>query len=414
MGNKKNFLKVVLLLFVVFFGLSQIKNNFEKKHINNNKIGQNISIENIDVSFLTKNEALEKLKKEVYPKNIVLTYENNKFTITPEDIDLKYNLESVVNKAYKYNKTNNFFKNVEIYFSLKNKPKNFNVSLSYDEAKLSSKIEEISNSINIDSVDATIFIDDYGGITKTSSKQGLELDVVSLKEDIYALIKQKENKEIPLNVEVLEPKISTADVESINALLAEYTTSFSPHNENRVTNISLSAQKTSNVLLMPGEEFSYNDLTGKRIASNGYKDAPVIINGKLEQDVGGGVCQVSSTLFNSVMYSGLEVTSRRSHSLKSSYVPLGQDAMVTDGGSDFRFKNPYNHPVYIKNVVSNGHITSRIYGNVEDKKRINIKVERFKENELDTTKTYVEYLDENGNVVETKYIGKSVYKEPKS
>lgn len=414
MGNKKNFLKVVLLLFVVFFGLSQIKNNFEKKHINNNKIGQNISIENIDVSFLTKNEALEKLKKEVYPKNIVLTYENNKFTITPEDIDLKYNLESVVNKAYKYNKTNNFFKNVEIYFSLKNKPKNFNVSLSYDEAKLSSKIEEISNSINIDSVDATIFIDDYGGITKTSSKQGLELDVVSLKEDIYALIKQKENKEIPLNVEVLEPKISTTDVESINALLAEYTTSFSPHNENRVTNISLSAQKTSNVLLMPGEEFSYNDLTGKRIASNGYKDAPVIINGKLEQDVGGGVCQVSSTLFNSVMYSGLEVTSRRSHSLKSSYVPLGQDAMVTDGGSDFRFKNPYSHPVYIKNVVSNGHITSRIYGNVEDKKRINIKVERFKENELDTTKTYVEYLDENGNVVETKYIGKSVYKEPKS
>lgn len=414
MGNKKNFLKVVLLLFVVFFGLSQIKNNFEKKHINNNKIGQNISIENIDVSFLTKNEALEKLKKEVYPKNIVLTYENNKFTVTPEDIDLKYNLESVVNKAYKYNKTSNFFKNVEIYFSLKNKPKNFNVSLSYDEAKLSSKIEEISNSINIDSVDATIFIDDYGGITKTSSKQGLELDVVSLKEDIYALIKQKENKEIPLNVEVLEPKISTTDVESINALLAEYTTSFSPHNENRVTNISLSAQKTSNVLLMPGEEFSYNDLTGKRIASNGYKDAPVIINGKLEQDVGGGVCQVSSTLFNSVMYSGLEVTSRRSHSLKSSYVPLGQDAMVTDGGSDFRFKNPYSHPVYIKNVVSNGHITSRIYGNVEDKKRINIKVERFKENELDTTKTYVEYLDENGNVVETKYIGKSVYKEPKS
>ena len=123
---------------------------------------------------------------------------------------------------------------------------------------------------------------------------------------------------------------------------------------------------------MPGEVFSYNTQTGKRTKANGYKDAPVIVNGKLENDVGGGVCQVSSTIFNSALYSGLDITSRQNHSLKSSYVSIGRDAMVSDGGSDLRFKNPYSHPIYIKNVVSDGVITSRIYGNVSDKKNITI------------------------------------------
>ena len=413
MSKKSIFIRSILFI-VIFIGVFAYGiNYFNKNYIYNNKIGENISIENIDISSLTKEEALKKLQEEIKLNDINLVYNDTKYKISPSDIDLNYNLENLVNKAYNYNKKNEYFKNLEIFFELKKTPKNFNIVPSYDEAKLSNQIEKISNSINIKPVDATILIDDNGGITKTPSKEGIELDIVKAKEDIYSVIKSKNHTDIKLNIEVVKPEVSTADVESINSLLAEYTTSFSPNNTNRVTNIYLSAQKTSDVLLMPGEEFSYNDLTGKRIASNGYKDAPVIINGKLEQDVGGGVCQVSSTLFNSVMYSGLDITWRRNHSLKSSYVPIGQDAMVTDGGSDFRFKNPYNHPIYIKNVLSNGTITSRIYGNNQDMKKINIRVEKFKENGLDAAKTYVEYLDGYGNIVETKYIGKSVYKNPK-
>lgn len=224
------------------------------------------------------------------------------------------------------------------------------------------------------------------------------------KESIYDAIKNKDYKAIDLKVNIKQPKISTEAAKSVNTLLAEFSTKFSTNDSNRVTNIVLSAKATSDVLLMPGEEFSYNNLTGKRTKSNGYKDAPVIINGKLEQDVGGGVCQVSSTLFNSVLYSGLDVTSRRNHSLKSSYVSIGRDAMVSDGGSDFRFKNPYSHPVYIKNTVSNGVITSKIYGNASDKKNISIKVEPYTTGGLDAAKTYIENRDSNGNVIRTQYI----------
>ena len=111
-----------------------------------------------------------------------------------------------------------------------------------------------------------------------------------------------------------------------------------------------------------------------------------------------------------VLYSGLDVTSRRNHSLKSSYVSIGRDAMVSDGGSDFRFKNPYSHPVYIKNTVSNGVTTSKIYGNASDKKNISIKVEPYTTGGLDAAKTYIEYRDSNGNVIRTQYISNSVYK----
>ncbi len=127
--------------------------------------------------------------------------------------------------------------------------------------------------------------------------------------------------------------------------------------------------------------------------------------------VGGGVCQVSTTLYNSVLISGLQLTSITNHSLLSSYVPIGRDATVSDGGTDFRFKNPYSHPVYIKNVVGNGTVTSRIYGNESDKKNIDIKVDTFKEDGLDAAKTYRLYKDSNGNVIKEEYIDKSVYKK---
>ena len=201
---------------------------------------------------------------------------------------------------------------------------------------------------------AKVYISSSGKISISNATVGKELDIASTKESIYEAIENKNYKIIDLKVNTKEPKISTEDAKSVNTLLSEFSTKFSTSDSNRVANIALSAKSTSDVLLMPGEEFSYNNLTGKRTKANGYKEAPVIINGKLEQDVGGGVCQVSSTLFNSVLYSGLDVTSRRNHSLKSSYVSIGRDAMVSDGGSDFRFKNPYSHPVYIKNIVSNG------------------------------------------------------------
>lgn len=404
----KKYKIVGLVAIICVLGVSI--NYFNKKYIYTNVIAKNIFIEGIDVSNLTKEEAINYVNENVILGELQLNYNGETNVISPDEIDLKYNTIEVVDEAYHYTKTDSYFENVKRFFDLNKNSKNLEIKYLYNENKLSEKIQNISDSINVDMKNAKVYISDSGNISVSSATIGKELDIASTKESIYDAIKNKDYKSIDLKVNIKEPKISTEAVKSVNTLLAEFSTKFSTKDSNRVTNVVLSAKATSDVLLMPGEEFSYNNLTGKRTASNGYKDAPVIINGKLEQDVGGGVCQVSSTLFNSVLYSGLDVTSRRNHSLKSSYVSIGRDAMVSDGGSDFRFKNPYSHPVYIKNTVSNGVITSKIYGNISDKKNISIKVDPYTTGGLDAAKTYIEYKDSNGKVIRTQYISNSVYK----
>lgn len=404
----KKYKIVGLVVIICVLGVSI--NYFNKKYIYTNVIAKNIFIEGIDVSNLTKEEAINYVNENVILGELQLNYNGETNVISPDEIDLKYNTSEVVDEAYNYTKTDSYFENVKRFFDLNKNSKNLEIKSLYNENKLSEKIQNISDSINVDMKNAKVYISDSGNISVSSATIGKELDIASTKESIYDAIKNKDYKSIDLKVNIKEPKISTEAVKSVNTLLAEFSTKFSTKDSNRVTNVVLSAKATSDVLLMPGEEFSYNNLTGKRTTSNGYKDAPVIINGKLEQDVGGGVCQVSSTLFNSVLYSGLDVTSRRNHSLKSSYVSIGRDAMVSDGGSDFRFKNPYSHPVYIKNTVSNGVITSKIYGNTSDKKNISIKVEPYTTEGLDAAKTYIEYKDSNGKVIRTQYISNSVYK----
>lgn len=386
-------------------------NKFNKKYIYTNEIANNIFIEDVEVSNMSKEEALEAVKSKYTPQNINLNYDGEKYTISPSDIDLRYDVEEIVDYAYNYTKGESYFNNVKTVLDLKKKSMDFSLKSEYNEEKLNDAIKNISESINVDMVNAKVRISDGGSISVSPSTTGKEMDVENSKEAVRKSIEDKVYENLEIKVNINEPKVTTSAAKAVNTLLAEYTTKFSASNPGRNHNIMLSAKKSSDVLLMPGEEFSYNTLTGMRTAANGYKDAPVIVNNKLVDALGGGVCQTSSTIFNPVLTSGLQITYRTNHSVASNYVPLGQDAMVNDAGTDFKFKNPYNYPVYVKNIVTSNSITSRIYGNASNKQNITVRVDNFKENGLDASKTYREYRDASGKVLRTEYIGKSVYKK---
>lgn len=169
----------------------------------------------------------------------------------------------------------------------------------------------------------------------------------------------------PIQVPVIyqEPKMKTAQVKRLKAKrLASYTTRFNPRNYNRSHNIYLSARAIDHYILFPGEIFSFNRVVGKRTVQRGYKPAPVIVKGEYSEGVGGGICQTSSTLFNSVDFAGLEIVERVSHSKRVTYVPKKRDATVSWYGPDFRFKNQLNEPIVIVANVWNGSITVSIYG----------------------------------------------------
>ena len=374
------------------------------------KIHKNITIENISVGKLTKEEAVNMLKKTYPLDNFNINYNNESWTIKPEDIELNFHIEERVDEALNYTRSKSIWNNIKRKGKLNiNKPYNIKIKATYNEVKLSKQLEKIYEKVNVEAVDATFYVEPSGEIKRSESKEGRDVDISKLKDDIYNMINKKKIKDINLPVLTLYPKTSTKQVKSINSILGQFSTSFND-STSRGSNIHVAGESTSDVLLMPGETFSYNKKTGARNWVNGYQSAPIIVGGKVVNGEGGGVCQVSTTIYNAALLSGLTIDEVHNHSLPSRYAPRGRDATVSYGYTDLKFTNPYTHPVYIKNIVGNGTITSKIYGCNLDRERIVIRMEEEYLKDKITVKTYRLYLDEENNVMRRELVNTSIYK----
>lgn len=400
--NKFIYLIITIVIGFTFLGLESKESN--------KKIDRNITIENINVGNLTTKEAIKKLEG-IYPlDNFNITYNNEKWIIKAEDIDINYHIEERVKEAFDYTRSSSMVKNIKRRGGLYlNKSHNIKLKATYNEPKLSEQLKVICDSININAVDSIFHVEPGGGIKITKSKEGKQVDLSRLKEDIYDMINKKKIENINLPVLTLYPRASTEQVKSINSILGEFSTSFND-STSRGSNIHVAGESTSDVLLMPGETFSYNKKTGARNWVNGYKSAPIIVGGRVVNGEGGGVCQVSTTIYNAALLSGLTIDEVHNHSLPSRYAPKGRDATVSYGYTDLKFSNPYTHPIYIKNIVGNGAITSKIYGCDLDKERISIKmIEEHKKNKI-TVQTYRLYLNEENDIIRKELINTSIYK----
>lgn len=197
------------------------------------------------------------------------------------------------------------------------------------------------------------------------SSTGIDFNI-SIDEAKALINTSSESYTIPLKT--LYPNISTNDIgmEAFPDLLASFSTSYASSNSNRSTNIALAASKIDGTVLMPGEEFSFNNVVGKRTAQAGFKTATVYSNGQVTTDVGGGICQVSSTLYNAVLRANLDITYRTNHTFTVGYVPIGLDATVSWGSPDFKFKNSRSYPIKISATTSNKKLYIKIYGLKEE------------------------------------------------
>lgn len=192
-----------------------------------------------------------------------------------------------------------------------------------------------------------------------------EIATYSLKtEDIDDVLLQALAVGTPQELPLIETdkKVPDDQLNRIVGVLSEFTTKFSEGNAPRSSNIRLAASKIHGMVLAPGEVFSFNDTVGRRTPQAGFKVAGVFKNGKADFDVGGGICQVSTTLYNAALLGDIKIASRRCHSQPVPYVPLGRDATVDYGNVDFKIENNYDFPIAINASVSNGSITFRILG----------------------------------------------------
>jgi vancomycin resistance protein YoaR len=192
------------------------------------------------------------------------------------------------------------------------------------------------------------------------------------------LKKLKENIPLHLKIELplteVKPAVTSLSLKNqgISRKISQFTTNILTSAAGRIHNISYSAQTMQDQLLAPGEIFDYSQIIRQTEKTYGYQEAPVIYNGKLVPGIGGGICQVSSTLYNAVLRAGLQIIERRNHSLPVSYVPLGQDATYATGYINFRFRNSSDHYILIRSYVEGDALTIKLFGSIPQEKTFEI------------------------------------------
>lgn len=199
----------------------------------------------------------------------------------------------------------------------------------------------------------------------TKIKPQFESAALSLQEDqvvdaIEAVYGQSKIVELPLKIG--DKRISNRALERINVVMASFSTKFNSRQISRSSNIKLASETINGLVLLPGESFSFNDSLGKRTTGKGYKVAGVYVSGRHDFDVGGGICQVSTTLYNASIKAMLDINIRSPHSLPVPYVPLGQDAAVSFPAPNLKFTNPYDFPIAIASQYSRGQLKFFILG----------------------------------------------------
>jgi len=321
----------------------------------------------VDVSLLTRKEAASKIKQapiESFIKTVVFQNSRESFTFAPQELGIYVSPEETVNAAFDKTHDDNYLRGLkrrlekEIFL--------FPAKFSADEELARDVVSELAQKINSPTKDAGIvFYEETGGYTITPDSPARMLKVA----ETLAAAKRKlyESKSVlPLIIDYYdEPRITEKELRAFPPVhrLSAFTTYYGKHDSpNRIHNIKLIASWINNTLLLPDGVFSLTDKIGDFTAERGFKEAYVILQGELVPQLGGGTCQIGTTLFNAVAIADLEILSRRNHSFYFNIYPLGRDATVYPGQVDFKFKNNTKHPILVKAIASNKKLSFRIYG----------------------------------------------------
>lgn len=237
------------------------------------------------------------------------------------------------------------------------------------------------------------------------SQEGISIDTDRAVE-IYN--QTAEGADAVIELIVTKPEISTEDMKAnlFTTAIGNYSTN-GGGTSNRRSNISLAVKAIDNKVLLPGETFSYNDTLGKRTTEKGYKEAGAYSDGSVVQEVGGGICQVSSTLFAAVLETNLEIVQRRNHSMTVSYMPMGLDATVSWGGPDLKFKNNRKYPIKISASYNGGKIYVEILGANETDTTTKVSTKATGDMSVDT---YRSIYDASGALISEEKVCSSKYR----
>lgn len=228
----------------------------------------------------------------------------------------------------------------------------------FDERRVANLMDELRKRVQREPVNAKV--DENGNILPEVS--GIKLNKQAFYEQLSSHVYSNNPNPLEIPIKTVHPKVDSELLSHIKTdMIGFYITYFNSHNKQRSSNITLAAEAINNTVVFPGDLFSFNKTVGMRTTAKGYLPAPIIVKGELSEGIGGGICQVSSTLFNAVDGSGLKIIERYSHSKRVRYVPSGRDATVSWYGPDFIFQNNYNQPILIRAHARSGKLIIRVF-----------------------------------------------------
>ena len=492
-GNTRNFIKkfkttnifidLMLIVIAVFLICLVAVYVFYSKIEKSETIQYGVFIKGIDVSGLTKEQAIEKVGKnleDALNDHLELSYKNNVYYLEIEQIEAKFDVNASVDLAMKIAKTGTFKSNMSEYINVALGNINIDPILTYNEEELIRYISNVEMYLPDQLQQADYYLDDDNlvvingvngaGIEYDKLKELIlsniqdisftnklidiptyvqypdPIDIDSIHDDIYTEMENayfttepyavfpdvtgvdfdaKELKEMiekdgkaekyEIALDYTYPDVTVDDLgrEAFPDLLASFSTKYVQSNTDRTVNLRLAASKINGKVVMPGDIFSYNRVVGKRTTAAGYRNAAIYQNGDVVDGLGGGICQISSTLYNAAIAADMEIEMRRNHMFVPSYADAGKDATVVWGSQDFQFKNRRNYPVKIEAYVSDGIANVKFYGlrTDDDYDKIYIVTETIKNSGNSLVVDSYRVFEKDGRIIKKTKLYRDTYKK---
>ncbi|MFZ5626399.1 MAG: VanW family protein [Bacillota bacterium] len=338
-----------------------------QKVLGNDTIVEGVYFGTINLGGKSRQEAARLLATEENKEQerlVTLRLEDRSWQFSKKELGYDWDLQAMLDWAWAQGRGGWPWEEWQARRRLQEQPAEVPLKEKVDLTLARKQLETVAEAVYVKPVDWELTVNAADQVVYIPGKQGSKLDMEAALRQLEPALLERQAKPIQLARVPVEPAVNreTLDNMRIKAIISQFSTTFDPKNVDRAYNVMVAANAVNGVLLAPGQVFSFNKIVGPRSKEAGYRDAPVIINNELVPGVGGGVCQVSTTLYNSVLLAGLEIVERTNHSIPVKYVPVGRDATVTYGGLDFKFRNNRNHWLYLKSQIAGNRLIFKVFG----------------------------------------------------
>ena len=329
-----------------------------------------VVIEGVNLGGMTKSQAEQVLTEHISAlddQQVTLSAGDESRIVTLKEIGTRPDVMTAVNEAYVVGRGGSIFNRVVEAGQARWIGRSLRLCYAVDEARIHDELHRLGREIDHPPIDASAH---WNGreVVLVPGHPGAKLDMPAslkrVKETILDTLARQQS--VPATIELeyrtKYPKVTTDMLKEVDTVLGEFSTSFATSSRNRATNIETASKYLNHTVVPAGQVFSFNQTVGERTVAKGFREAPVIVNGEMDFGIGGGVCQVSTTLYNAALLANLSIVARNHHSIPSHYVKPGLDATVSFGALDLQFRNPMATPIVIEATAGNRQLVMRVLG----------------------------------------------------